>query len=365
MNALMLCPEDSLRTYLWGYGRAFPRQGVKLSFTRFGTPPNTHIRELLAECLERPDFILQPETDHPLLPLGLTEIGIPTVCFHIDTHVDTRRRIRWSKLFDVPAVFHQHYVEKYRRAGHPGAIELAHAAQQDLYDLVSRHRPLDIGWVGRTTGAPYGTRRRTFPLLAQEFRMNEWTKHYLEPEIAEVYLHSKIVVNISRDDYPEDANPRVFEAMAAGALLLASIPSNLTELGFVEGEHFAGYRSEEEIIPAVRRYLSDAPARERIAAAGRELVLARHTYDARVKSLLDFLATNGSKLPAPARRWPEAKVRLTYLDYYAGSFSLDCAHEEFGWIARHSLLDSVAGARLLARGWARQGLNRVAAWSQR
>jgi Glycosyl transferases group 1 len=268
-------------------------------------------------------------------------------------------------LFDVPAVFHQHYVEKYRRAGHPTPLELAHAAQLDLYDVVSHDRPLDVGWVGRTTGAPYATRKRVLPLLAQEFRMNEWAKHYLEPEIAEVYLHSKIVVNISRDDYPQDANPRVFEAMAAGALLLTSLPSNLTALGFVEGQHFIGYRDEAEIIPALRRFLADEAARERIADAGRELVLTRHTYDARVKSLLDFLASHGSKLTAPARNWPETKVRLTYLDYYAGTFCMGSASEEFRWIARHSLVDSIAGARLLARGWARQGLNRMAAWSQR
>ena len=365
MNALMLCHEHSLRTYLWGYGRAFPRQGVKLSFIRMDTPPNIHIRELLDKCPERPDFILQPESDHPLLPAGLTETDIPTVCLHIDTHIATRRRIRWSMLFDVPVVFHQHYVEKYRQTGHPTPLELPHAAQLDLYDVVSNDRPLDVGWVGRTTGAPYATRQRVLPQLAQEFRMNEWTKHYLEPEIAEVYLHAKIVVNISRDDYPQDANPRVFEAMAAGTLLLTSLPTNLTELGFVEGEHFIGYHNEAEIIPTVRRFLADESGRERIAAAGRELVLARHTYDARVKSLLDFLASNGSKLTAPARNWPETKVRLTYLDYYAGTFSMGCAYKEFRWIARHSLVDSVAGARILARGWARQGLNRVAAWSQR
>ena len=158
---------------------------------------------------------------------------------------------------------------------------------------------------------------------------------------------------------------RVYEAMAAGALLLTRVPTDLTGLGFVEGEHFIGYRDETEVVPAVRRFLADQAVRARITSAARQLVLAEHTYDARVKSLLAFIAANGSKLTAPARRWPESKVRLTYLDYYAGTSSMDCAYKEFSWIARHSLVDSVAGARLLARGWARQGLNRIAAWSQR
>jgi len=368
MIALMLCLEDSLCKELWGYARAFRRQGVTLNCLEVGTPLDVDIRELLDKSPARPGFILQPESDFHYLPKGLVQQDIPTVCFHFDTYHALRRRIRWSMLYDVPVVFHPHFADEYRRAGHPNPLTLAHAAQSDFYggaNLSQHERTFEVGWVGRLRGAPYEARRRILPQLAAQFAMNDWNRSYSMEESAGIYRQSKIIVNISRDDYPQDANMRVYEAMAAGALLMTHAPTDLLTLGFVEGEHFIGYRDETEIVPAVRRFLADEAARARITSAARELVLAQHTYDARVKALLDFIAANGSKLTAPARHWTESKVRLTYLDYYAGTSSMDCAHKEFGWIARHSLVDSVAGSRLLARAWARQGSNRLAAWSQR
>ncbi len=364
----MLCLKDSLCKELWGYARAFPRQGVTFDCLQVGTPLDVEIEELLAKSAVRPDFILQPESDFHYLPEGLAKQDIPTVCFHFDTYHSLRRRIRWSMLYDVPVVFHPYFADEYRSAGHANPLTLAHAAQLDFYggmNLSPHERTFEVGWVGRLSGAPYEARKRVLPQLGSRFAMNDWSRSCSIEATAQIYRHSKIVLNISRDDYPQDANMRVYEAMAAGALLITRVPTDLTTLGFVEGEHFIGYRDEAEIVPTVRRFLADEGAWARITLAARELVLERHTYDARVKSLVEFITANESKLTAPARHWPESKVRLTYLDYYAGTASMDCARKEFSWIARHSLVDSVTGARILARGWVRQGLNRVAGWSQR
>lgn len=368
MIALTLCLRDSLCKELWGYSRAFERHGVRLECIAEGTPLNVDIRSLLGKLSARPDFILQPESDFNFLPAALVHQDIPTVCFHFDTYHSLPRRIRWSMLYDVPVLFHPHFEEQYRQAGHPGPLTLAHAAQFDFYggtNLSSGERKFDVGWVGRLSGAPYDARRRILPQIAAQFVTNEWARSYSIEDTAEIYRHSKIIVNISRDDYPQDANMRVYETMAAGALLITRMPTDLSALGFVEGEHFIGYRDEAEIIPAVRKWLADNVGRARITAAAHELVMARHTYDSRVKSLLEFIAANGSRLSAPARGWPESKVRLTYLDYYAGTSSMECAHQEFRWIARHSFWDSAAGARLLARGWGKQAINRIKTSIQR
>jgi glycosyl transferase family 1 len=367
MIVLALCRKDNLCKELWGYARAFERQGVVLHCLDWGTPVNVDVREPLRQCRERPNFILNPESGVTFMPTNLTEVDVPTVCFHFDTYQATARRIRWSMIYDIPVVFHPHFEEEYRRAGHPNPMTLAHAAPIDLYsarNLEEHERHYEVGWVGRLNGAPYDARRRILPGLANQFRMNDWEHAYTTEETAEIYRQSKIIVNISRDDYPQDANMRVYEAMAAGALLMTRTPSDLSMLGFVEGEHFIGYRDETEIVPMVRRWLADEVGRARITSAARDLVLARHTYDARVKALLECIAANASNLSAPARRWPESKVRLAYLDYYAGTSSMDCAYNEFRWIARHSLTDSVEGARLLARGWGKQVLYIVKMWAQ-
>jgi hypothetical protein len=173
-----------------------------------------------------------------------------------------------------------------------------------------------------------------------------------------LYRHSKIVVNVGRDDYPQDANMRVFEVMAARTLLITRIPSELTSAGFVEGVHFAGYTEEPEIIHLVRRFLKDDVAREKIAAAGRELVLGEHTYDHRVASLMDAVARQGDQRLAAGRRWPETRTRLTRLEYFAAGCELDCAYREFQWLARHSPGKTLQGAPLLGRAWMRRSRNR-------
>jgi hypothetical protein len=171
--------------------------------------------------------------------------------------------------------------------------------------------------------------------------------------MARVYRQSKIVVNIGRDDFPQDANLRTFEVMGAGALLITSLPSELTQIGFEEGVHFIGYREAEEIQHLIHKYLAADSMRQCIADAAREKVLREHTYDQRVESLLQQVEACGKKLLAPARAWAEERVRLAYLDYFAANGALKCAAKEFQSIARLSLQETAVGGSLLARAYAR------------
>jgi spore maturation protein CgeB len=84
-------------------------------------------------------------------------------------------------------------------------------------------------------------------------------------------------VNIGRDDYPQDAKLRTFEGMAAGNLLITSLPGELTRIGFEDGVHFVGYREDKELHAIARKYLGNEDARKRIAEAGRANVLRNHT----------------------------------------------------------------------------------------
>jgi hypothetical protein len=359
MVVLTLCREDNLCKELWGYAQAFRRQGMVLSCVAPNTPPDVDIRDLLSACPARPDFILYPDSDFCCMPHGLTEVDIPTVCFQFDTYNNVARRVCWSTLFDIPVLFHPGFEKIYRDAGHAHPLLLAHAAQRDFYDTNVGEKTIELGWVGRIRGAPYAARKRVLPKLAREFRMNNWAKHYTIDEAADIYRKSKIVLNVSRDDYQQDANMRVFEAMAAGALLITGLPTNLSALGFTEGEHFVGFDGEEQISKQIRRYLDDEPRRLRIARAGRQFVLERHTYDARVESLVKFVSEHGNAFSAPARRKPVEEVRLTELDYYSSMFSMAAAAREFKWLARHNVRCAVKGAYMIGRAHARRSLNRI------
>ena len=287
------------------------------------------------------------------LPSGLTGIDIPTASFQVDTYAYTRRRISWSVLFDLVLVFHPGYDVKFRGAGHPGAQLMPHAVEAEFFLGPELERIYEVGWVGQTDGPVYQARARILAELSKTFRMNEVASRYSAAELSKIYRQSKIVVNIG-DDYPQDANVRTFEAKAAGALLVTSLPSELTAIGFQDGVHFVGYRNKEEITGVVRAYLANERARRTIAAAGQELVLREHTYDRRVGTFLKLIEEAQKKRCAPARSWDEERVRLAYLEYFAVNGALGCALAELPAIAQRILAKALAGSIVIARAWGRR-----------
>ncbi len=195
--------------------------------------------------------------------------------------------------------------------------------------------------------------------------MNEWTRLHSYEEMARIYCTSKIVVNVGRDDYPVDVSLRFAEAMAAGALFITRLPSEIGQLGFEDGVHFVGVRSEAEILESVRYYLDHEAERRKIAEAGREKVLREHTYDCRAEELLRKVECNNGKLFAPARDWPEERVHLARLDYYAANARLDCACSELAHLATDDFRSAVSGGALLARALAAKARSQLNSLWQR
>ena len=167
--------------------------------------------------------------------------------------------------------------------------------------------------------------------------------------MAEVLGSSKVGVNIPRDDYPRDANLRCFEVMAAGALLITPVPSELSDFGFRDGEHFVGCRTETEMVDLVGHYVDHEGERCRIAHAGRELTLREHTYDRRAETLLGLGRRSGKTLGAPARGWPEGRQRLVYLRYHLQHQRFGDAWYELGEIRHRDRRAAVVGLYLVAR----------------
>ncbi len=359
MTILALWREEDIAQKLPAFARAFLRRGNRVVGVHASFPPNGNLNQLLERCTERPALILHPEYI-PIMPWGLTSVDIPTACFQIDTYAYTGSRIAWSMLFDLVFVFHPGYDVEFQKAGHPGAHVIPHAIDPSLFLGEELERVFEIGWVGQSRGPLYRTRERQLPMLSGSFRMNDWSRRCEPEEMARIYRQSKIVVNIARDDFPQDANLRTFEAMAAGALLLTPLPTELMRIGFEDGVHFIGYRKEADIAPLVRKYLSEESVRSRIVEAAREQVLREHTYDHRAQAILDLTERHGRNFSAPARSWSEERVHLAYLDYFAGNGALDCALAELQAITRRSLRDATRGAGLLARAWARSLRARIA-----
>lgn len=358
---LLLClcqsPQDDWKI-VPAYIEAFCRRGYEVFCVGGDIPMDAPLQDIFRSCPRPPVAVLDFIAALPLLPDGLSQCNIPTVCFHPDTYAFTKRRLRWSFLFDHAAVFHPGYETLFQEGGHPGAFLLPYAVRRESFDLPEIDRVFEVGWVGQSIGPIYQSRARLLPLLAKSFRTNDWRKSYSLDEFAEVYRSSRVVVNIGRDDFPQDANMRVFEVLASGALLITSVPTELSRLGFRDGVHFVGYSSDEEIIPLVRSYLEREPDRVRIANAGRAKVLQEHTYDHRVATLLSRLEQSSGRKLAPARGWSEARARQVALDFFVGHQLMDCALRQYVSLCGRDLRGTIEGAWLLAGGFAKS----VARW---
>lgn len=354
MIVLVLARPSHLPWFGFPYGPALERQGVHVSYLAEDSSLSATIQEIVSQHPARPDLIYVPDLHRTPIPPGLTTIDIPTVNINEDTYAYTEHRIRWSMLFDYTVLFHPGYEDRFRSAGHPRPIFLPLAADRDVIAGPEVERIHDLGFVGRTDSSLYQTRLRVVSELDRHFRMNDWRRRYTPKEMVEIYRKSKIVINIPREDYLQEANMRVFEVMGTGALLLTRLPSELSDMGFQEGVHFIGYRREEELVPLIRHYLEDGAARLQIANRAHDIVWQEHTYDSRAASLMEHVRRDGGRLHAPARRWTKEQIALTYLDHYAGHGFLGHAGEAWKTIARRSPLKASVGGSLLLKGCARK-----------
>jgi len=101
-------------------------------------------------------------------------------------------------------------------------------------------------------------------------------------DMARLHSRARIVFNCS---LAGDLNMRVFEALASGSLLLTDRIDAGLEALFAHREHLVLYE-DDTLEQEVARYLADDHAREAIAARGRRLVSAHHTYARRMRQLL-------------------------------------------------------------------------------
>lgn len=109
-----------------------------------------------------------------------------------------------------------------------------------------------------------------------------------------IYSQAKIVLCIHYKD-PEgkipchQASPKVYEAMACGALLMVDEQRDVKKL-FKDRKELVVFKNTNELKRLLSYYLKRSEERKSIAALGRKNVLKRHTYGHRVKDLLKVVS---------------------------------------------------------------------------
>jgi spore maturation protein CgeB len=254
----------------------------------------------------------------------LRQDGVPTAMWFVE---DYRLFTYWRSFapyYDFFAVIQREpFLQELAELGVSNALYLPLAALPEL------HRPLrgaDLSVADKQRfsadlsfmGAGYPNRRLAFRrLLDYDFKIwgTEWEDDaFLAPHLpmrgvrispedsVRIFNAAKINLNLHSSVSAEPAvasgdfvNPRTFEIACCGAFQLVDERTLLPEL-FAEGE-IAVFNSLEDLKAKIDYYLERPEERAAIAEKGRARVLREHSYELRMKTLLDFVA---GKLPD----WP-------------------------------------------------------------
>lgn len=160
-----------------------------------------------------------------------------------------------------------------------GSVSVDHQQRIALLEAVARRFDLKL----------WGARPQTLPAsspLHRCFQGEVWgTGMY------QVLRRSRISLNSHIDLAGREAgNMRLFEATGVGAFLLTDYKDNLDTLFELDREVVA-WRSIDDCLTGIERYLHNDDARQRIAAAGQAKTLSHHTYGRRMLEILDLVKT--------------------------------------------------------------------------
>ena len=349
---ILNCREDELTRERLGFHSALERVGeVAVAPVKIVTPGSVELAD--GRCFPARDVQALWHLDPPKtpIPVGLPSTVFPTIWVHMDAAVAVKWRSLWSRLVDVASLCGwdgSGYAPKgfYRIVCQPCA------ARSEWFDQIGSNDEFDIGWVGQVHGRIFSRRERLMPQIARRYRMNpNWAERISEHDVLPTYRRAKVVVNIHRDDVEPWFNVRFFEAVASGAMAVMEQPTRLNVEGMRDGEHFIGYRSDAELFAKLDYYLAHATERRRIAAAGKELVRRKHTYDNRVAQLLDVTRQETDGKKAPRRKPNSIETDFIYCHYFCKRVDLVNAKVRFNRLIRSAPSLAVRALPLLMRCW--------------
>jgi spore maturation protein CgeB len=253
----------------------------------------------------KPDLILNQDAFHidTALMWRIKGIGKPILLGQVG--IAPSRGEDWT-VYDLMLSQLSATVELFRRAG--ARAEVNHLAfEPAVLDALppGPAQDVDISFVG-TVSPDHRQRIALLEAVAARHRLalfgnppqalpaSSPLHHCVRGEVwgADMYQalrRSKITLNSHIDMAGREAgNMRLFEATGVGAFLLTDFKDNLSTL-FAPDREVAAWRSIDECLGTIDRYLADDDARMAVAEAGKARTLAQHTYRHRAAEILAFV----------------------------------------------------------------------------
>lgn len=271
-------------------------------------PQDVDVKEFVNNMETPPDLFLfvEGQTYHYFFPKGIMELEIPTAYWATDNYLNFRWNKEYHALFDYTFFVQENRIKLAQKAGADNLYWLPFAADEVFQRDHNVDRDIDVGYVGTVIA----DKKRYFDKLEKKGIKVETPETFVD-EIGEYYSRCKIVYNICARF---DTNVRVFEAPAAGALLInqANVDSGFYRI-FTPGVN-ADVHDFDDAADVIRSYLNDPEKLKKVAKAGKKTVLEGHTYRHRLEEILRVTSdgVTESRLKRRDSYISNVKAALTY-----------------------------------------------------
>ncbi|MFC1798606.1 glycosyltransferase [Thermodesulfobacteriota bacterium] len=246
---------------------------------------------------ERPDVMLAVQMHYEIWLETLEIIkhrgDVATICWTTDDSWKYHEFSRFvGNYYHGITTTYPNVVPQYIRDGIPNVLLTQWAASADsMQEPIPAHScRYQISFVG----ANHGDRSARIAKL-QSARLDiscfghGWPKGSVDSsEIPNIMRNSVISINFanSRGGFNQ-IKARNFEVPGAGGFLLAEQAEGLRDY-YTDGKEIVVFENMDDLIRKARYYLTHPAERDAIAMAGNQRTLKEHTYDQRMKDVLDF-----------------------------------------------------------------------------
>ena len=238
----------------------------------------------------RPDYVLLilKETIPILFDITaeLKKIGTKVIFWFCDPEHPPKRDL--SSVIDAMFLSNRGQLDEYRQAYN---IKRVYYMPQGSSPYIMYHRDIpeiyDIGFTGALSKARlHNTRREFFEELAKKYVV--CIRNNVRNNVAEFYSQSKIVLGGSDFDYELYTSNRFFVTLGCGACYITKRFKGI-ELLAENKKHVLWFQTREELFEIIDYYLRHDAERTKIRNAAERLALEKHTYEHRLKNILDIV----------------------------------------------------------------------------
>lgn len=223
--------------------------------------------------ISRPDLLIYLEcNDEDPQYYHLCEWGCPKVYWEFDTATHLEWSKQWASAFDHVFLANRQLLDHF-----PRARWLPYACDEVLFHPASE----DVRGHAAMLGSPFGPRVDFCRAAGIKLITGVFGAEY-----AEAVRRLKVHVHHHASGGAGLIVARPWETLASGTCLVAQDDGELGRL-FEHAKHLFLYRTPEECRDTVRWLLANDEMRRRVGNAGRDEVLAHHTYVHRVREILE------------------------------------------------------------------------------